>query len=193
MADTRYCSITGRKDTFVVEYAPGETYSFDLPYGLIADLEIVYRVPLLFASGVNARYARTPAAPYALFSRLDIDCNGPQMRMSPYIACGFVSKLCGESPGRAPIPMGGNSMTWEGKMRLRTRDITPIPRPATLTLTTPKSLYGPDPLLCAVTNAERQDTRLQAFWRWLRRGKPLGTGHAVTSQGGTVSVNYMFD
>src|SRR5579885_1014920 len=80
-----YCPVTGGSGV-TAAYTPGSTLSFDLPTtaGFATALEIIYNLSVTPAAGAGATYALTQPGKYSIFSRVELDYNGPQMLAHPY-------------------------------------------------------------------------------------------------------------
>ena len=177
-----FCPVTGGNST-TATYSTGTTLYFDLPRvpGYAIGLLITYSLTVTPASGSSATYALNKAAPFNMFSRLELDYNGAQVVTHPYFACGIMDQLNGfqhglqnavlagvndgtianQIVGPTPITVGSGN-TWAGKMLLRLnplgRDTVPGVLPANgvgnspqLKLTTPASFVGMDPLLYPIS------------------------------------------
>ncbi len=176
-----YCPVTGGSGTSAA-YSPGVTLSFDLPVteGFAKALLISYNLTVTPATGTGAGYQTTPSAPYSIFSRAELDYNGPQIVTHPYLF-----KLQDMLDGILTLPQdgvltGGNNdsninsnlvgstplvvnsgNTWQGKMLMRLNALNPespyglipingVGNRPQLKLTCAPALFGTDPLLNAV-------------------------------------------
>lgn len=82
-----YCPVSGGSINTAI-YQPGTTLVFDFPVvggGYAKGLIIRYNINVTFATGTAAAYTINPAAPFNLFSELQIVYNGAQIRTHPYI------------------------------------------------------------------------------------------------------------
>lgn len=132
-----YCPVTGGSGTSAA-YQAGQTLYFDLPTvpGFAKGLLITYSLsPTATANG--GTFAANVAAPFSIFSELQVLYNGAQVRTHPYFACGVMDQLKGFGTGKqnrvvagtndstiaasivgqTPVATGTN--TWQGKMYLR--------------------------------------------------------------------------
>jgi hypothetical protein len=199
-----FCPVTGGNGP-TQNYVAGSTLYFDLPTtaGFAHELEIIFSLTVTLAAGTNATYALTPAGKFAIFNRLELDYNGPQIVTHPYFLA-VLDQLQGRQRraqnqpltgayidsdidsnlvGTSPVAVGAN--TWKGRIRLRLNPLGPespyglLPlsgvgnRPQ-LKLTAPSTLFGTDPLNNAICSGGS------------------GTGQAVTTVTGTVQVNCLF-
>jgi hypothetical protein len=175
---TTFCPVTGGSGA-TAAYSPGNVLYFDLPKvpGYAKALLITYNLTVNPASGTGATYAVNKAAPFSIFSRLEVNYNGQQVVSHPYFACGVLDQLAGFQRGKqnavlagtndgtiaaqivgsTPIAIGVNN-TWQGKMLLRLNalgnDTVPGVLPANgvgnspqLKLTCTPAFLGMDPLL----------------------------------------------
>ncbi len=78
-----YCPVTGGSGVYAA-YSPGSTLYFDLPTvpGFAVGLLITYSVSFKLSS---TTYTVNQAAPWSLFSELQLLYNGPQVRTHPYL------------------------------------------------------------------------------------------------------------
>lgn len=82
-----YCPVSGGSGN-TAAYTPGTTLVFDLPVvggGYAKGLLIRFSINLTFAAGTGATYALNAAAPFNIFSELQLLYNGAQIRTHPYI------------------------------------------------------------------------------------------------------------
>ena len=203
LANDVFCPVTGGNGP-TQNYVAGSTLFFDLPTtaGFAHELEILYTVNFTLAAGTNAVYAPTPAGKFAIFNRVELDYNGPQIVSHPY----FTSKLLPDvlsgyqrsvqnAPGPyadqylntqlvglQPTVVGANS--WVGRQIIKLNPLSkespygmlPLSgvgnRPQ-LKLSTPSSLLGTDPLNNAIYTVS-------------------GTGGAISAVSGTIQVNCKF-
>lgn len=198
-----YCPVTGGSGNSA-SYSNGTTLSFDLPttMGFARALLITYNLTITPATGSAATYATTPSAPFSVFSRLELDYNGPQIVTHPYmlalqdqldgwqkgvqnrvLAGTNDSAIAAQIVGSTPLVVNSGN-TWQGKMLLRLAPLShespygmlPLNgvgnRPQ-LKITCAPNIYGTDPLLNAVCSGGS------------------GTGQAVTCTG-TVNVDCVF-
>jgi hypothetical protein len=134
---TAYCPVTGGSGTSAT-YAAGTTLYFDLPNvpGFAKGLLITYSLSPT-ATANSGTFAANAAAPFNIFSELQVLYNGPQIRTHPYFACGVLDQLKGFSTGKqnrvvagtndstiaasivGTTPLVTGSNTWQGKMFLR--------------------------------------------------------------------------
>ena len=196
------CPVTGGSGTSAA-YSTGQTLFFDMPYvpGYAKGVLISYNLTVTPASGTSAAYALNAAAPYNVFSELQLLYNGPQGRTHPYF-CSIVDQLQGYGkPAQNAVGIGsgdatingqinstnpitvGSGNTWTGKIYWRLNalgeDTVPgvLPMNAVgnrpqLKITCNPSLIGQDPLMNVLSPT-------------------TGTGHACTITG-TVSVDAIF-
>lgn len=200
---TAYCPVTGGSGT-TATYSSGTTLYFDIPSvpGFAKALLINYNLTVTPAAGTGATYAVTPAAPFNVFSELQVLYNGPQIRTHPYFACKVMDQLLGYDKfaqnaahgtadatinaninGGTPISVGAAN-TWKGKMLLRLNalgdDTVPGVLPCAgvgnkpqLKLTCAPAFIGMDPLLNPLAPV-------------------AGTGHSTTTVTGTISVDMVY-
>jgi hypothetical protein len=134
---TAMCPVMGGSGQYAV-YAQGQTLFFDIPNvpGFAKGLLITYNVSAKFSN--SGTYTVNAAAPFNVFSELQVLYNGPQVRTHPYILKvldqlrGFQSGaqnkvLAGNNDatiaanivGTTPIVSDGTTYnTWTGKMYL---------------------------------------------------------------------------
>ena len=200
---TAQCFVTGGSGQNAAFSSTGATLSFDLPttQGFAKGLLIEYNLTVTLAAGTNATYIATPTAPWSIFSRVELDYNGPQVVTHPYImklldmTKGFTrgaqnrvlagqndSTIAAHIVGTPAVNVGAN--TWRGYMYLPFNALSdespygllPINgvgnRPQ-LKLTCNNSLFGTDPF----TNAIVAGT---------------GTGQAVSSITGNINVDCVY-
>lgn len=199
-----FCPVTGGNGP-TQNYSQGTTLFFDLPTtaGFAHELEIIYTVNFTLAAGSNATYQLTPAGKYALFNRLELDYNGPQIVTHPYFASGLVAdvltgrylkkqnqpaagyvdtQIDSQLVGSTPLNIGAN--TWTGRLKLKLNPLgkespygllplSGVGNRPQLKLTTPASLLGTDPLNNVICNG-------------------TGSGQAISAVSGTVQVNCHF-
>lgn len=197
-----YCPVTGGSGT-TASFSAGTTLYFDFPTvpGFAKSLLITYNLTVTPASGAAATYALNPAAPWSMFSELQVLYNGPQIRTHPYflkvldqlqgyqrgaqnkvISGNNDADIAGNIVGTNGLTVGsGNS--WKGKMLLRLNalgeDTVPGILPCSgvgnkpqLKLTCTSNFLGLDPLLNPVAPV-------------------AGTGHAVTVTG-NINVDMVY-
>ncbi len=198
---TAQCFVTGGSGQNAT-YTQGSVLSFDLPttQGFAKGLLIQYNLTITLAAGTNATYVATQSAPWSLFSRLELDYNGPQIVTHP-VLLGYLDQLSGSGVGKqnriiagqndsveashivgtTPTNVGAN--TWRGFMYLPFNAISPESPYGLLPINgvgnrpqlklTCATLFGTDVLLnpiCAGT----------------------GTGQATTSVTGNINVDCVF-
>ncbi len=133
-----YCPVAGGSG-ITAAYTAGSTLVFDLPVvpGFATDLLITYNLSVTPAAGTNALYVANAAAPYNIFSEIDLLYNGPQVRTHPYVFK-LLDQLRGWLTGAQNRVLAGNNdsnvaaqlvgstpvltnvaNTWQGKLRLR--------------------------------------------------------------------------
>jgi hypothetical protein len=198
-----YCPVTGGSGV-TAQYTPGSTLSFDLPTtaGFAIALEIIYNLQVTPATGTGATYALTGSGKYGIFSRIELDYNGPQIVTHP-IVLKYLSQLRGRTHGIQNAVLSGNNdatitnnivgsagltvgspNTWQGRFRLPLNPLgkespygllplSGVGNRPQLKLTCPANLYGADALLNAICSGGS------------------GTGQAITVTG-TVQVNCLF-
>ncbi len=190
-----YCPVTGGSGTSAA-YSPGTTLNFDLPNtdGYAKALLIRYNLAVTPAAGAAATYQLTPAAQWAIFSRLVLNYGGQQINTHPYFLKqldmaggrleGAQNKvlsgqndaiITGQIVDSTPlVPNVAN--TWSGFMLLRLNPISnespygllPLNGQGNspqMQLTCAPNLFGTDPLLNGICAG------------------PSGTGQAVTVTG----------
>lgn len=200
---TAYCPVTGGSGT-TASYSAGTTLYFDFPSvpGFAKALLITYSLTVTPASGTNATYAVNPAAPWNIFSELQVLYNGPQVRTHPYflkvldqtlgfgrgaqnavIAGNNDNTVASNIVGSTPIVVGSGN-TWKGKMLLRLNalgeDTVPGVLPIAgvgnkpqLKLTCAPNFIGLDPLLNPIAPVS-------------------GTGHSSTTVTGNINVDVVY-
>lgn len=174
------CPVTGGSGT-TATYAVGSTFYFDLPVmpsGFAKGVLIKYNFTAVNpATAGGATYSLNQAAQFAMFSEIQVQYNGTQIRTHPYFACkvqdqikGFLrgaqnKVLAGNNDasvaaticGPTPIVVNTNNV-WVGQFYLPfnalaeddVRGILPISGAGThaqLKLTTPAAFLGNDPLI----------------------------------------------
>lgn len=83
-------------------YTPGTTLVYDFPViggGYAMGILIRFSINLTFAAGTGATYALNAAAPFNIFSELQVIYNGQQIRTHPYVI-----KLLDQLAGYAKYP-----------------------------------------------------------------------------------------
>lgn len=200
---TAYCPVTGGSGV-TAAYSAGTTLYFDFPTvpGYAKSLLITYSLTVTPATGSSAVYAATPAAPWNIFSELQVLYNGPQVRTHPYfmkildqtsgymkgsqnrVLAGVNDATIASNVVGTENVVAGSANTWQGKMLLRLNplgdDTVPGVLPIAgvgnkpqLKLTCAPSFIGLDPLLNPIAPVS-------------------GTGHAVTVTGNiNVDVIYL--
>lgn len=134
---TAYCPVTGGSGISAT-FTPGATLYFDFPTvpGFAKGLLINYNLTVTPATGTGATYATNIAAPWSIFSELQVLYNGPQVRTHPYflkildqtrgwlrgdrnrvLAGNNDSTIAANIVGSTPIAVG-SANTWQGKMFL---------------------------------------------------------------------------
>ena len=139
-----YCPVTGGNGV-TANWTAGQTLNFDFPPisgGYIHALEITYNLAVTPTAGGTNAYALNAAAPYSIFTAVDIQYGNRQVHSHPYffskilpVLKGFqrgpqarvlagnndgliASQLCGATP-----VVAGQANTWQGKFLL---DLTPL-------------------------------------------------------------------
>lgn len=198
-----YCPVTGGSGTSAT-YSPGVTLYYDFPTvpGFAKGLLITYNLTVNPAAGSAATYATNAAAPWSIFSELQVLYNGPQVRTHPYFMKimdqlkGFSrgqrnqvlvgnndSTIAGQLVGQTPLVVGSNNV-WQGKMFLPLNalgeDTVPGVLPVSgvgnkpqLKLTCAPAFIGQDPLLNPISPV-------------------AGTGHAMTTLTGSINVDMIY-
>ena len=133
-----YMPVTGGSGTTASWSTTQQTLYFDFPTvpGFATGILINYSLTVTPASGSGATYALAPAAPWNIFSELQVLFNGPQVRTHPYVlklldmTKGFCRGaqnrvLAGNNDATAAAAIVGNptltvgsANTWAGKMYL---------------------------------------------------------------------------
>jgi hypothetical protein len=201
---TAYCPVTGGSGV-TATYSPGTTLYFDLPSvpGFAKGLLITYAFTAINpAAGAAATYAANAAAPWNIFSELQVLYNGPQIRTHPYflkvldqlkgfsrgernrvIAGNNDTAIAANVVGATPLVVGSNNV-WQGKMFLPLNvlgeDTVPGVLPCAgvgnkpqIKLTCTPNFIGQDPLINPVS--------------------PVGgTGHAMTTTTGSINVDMIY-
>lgn len=200
---TAYCPVTGGSGV-TAAYTAGNTLYFDFPTvpGFAKALLITYNLTVNPATGTSAVYALNAAAPWNIFSELQVLYNGPQVRTHPYFlkvldqTLGFCrgaqnAVLAGSADtgittqinSSNPITVNTNN-SWTGKILLRLNALGEDTVPGVL----PISGVGNKPqlkLTCA-PNFIGQDPLLNPL------APVSGTGHAATVTGNiNVDVVYL--
>ena len=185
-------------------YSAGQTLTFKFPTvgsAFAKGLLITYNLSVTPATGTGATYAANAAAPWNIFSELDVNYNGAQAKTHPYlfklldILKGFQkgaqnavlsgnndATIAAQIVGTTPLTVG-SANTWQGKMLMPLNvlgeDTVPgllpmmgVGNQAEIKLTCAPSFMGLDPLLNPVANTG-------------------GTGNAVAVTG-TVNVDCIF-
>jgi hypothetical protein len=199
-----YCPVTGGSGA-TWTYAVGSTAYFDLPVmpsGFAKGLLIKYNFTSVKpATGAAATYAVNQAAPYNIFSEIQVQFNGTQARLHPYflkvldqtkgfargernrvIAGNNDATIAANIVGTTPIVVNSDNL-WQGQIYLPLNAINedtvagclPVSGAGThaqLKLTTPANFMGADPLIYPINTTG-------------------GTGAAVTVAG-TISVDMVF-
>ena len=200
---TAYCPVTGGSGT-TAAYTSGTTLYFDFPVvpGFAKALLITYNLTVTPNAGSSATYAVNAAAPWSIFSELQVLYNGPQIRTHPYFlklidqTIGFErgqrnqvvagvndATIAANVVGSTPIVVGSGN-TWQGKMLIRLNalgeDTVPGVLPVSgvgnkpqLKLTCAPSFIGQDPLLNPIAPVS-------------------GTGHSATTVTGNVNVDMIY-
>jgi len=198
-----YMPVTGGSGVNAT-YTSGTTLYFDFPTvpGFAKGILINYSITVNPAAGSSATYAVNAAAPWSIFSELQVLYNGPQIRTHPYImklmdqTLGFTrgqrnqvlagvndATIAAAIVGQTNFTVGSNT-TWTGKMYLPLNalgnDTVPGVLPIAgvgnkpqLKLTCTPSWLGQDPLLNVMAPV-------------------AGTGHAMTGLTGTINVDMVY-
>lgn len=199
---TAQCFVTGGSGQYSA-WTAGSTLSFDLPttQGFATGLLIQYNLTVTLAAGTGAGYQPTGNGIYSLFSRVELDYNGPQIVTHPVImreldeSLGFTrgiknavlggvndSTIASHIVGTFPTLVGAN--TWRGyfwlPFNVLSREspygllpINGVGNKPQLKLTCNSSLFGTD----AFTNAVCANG---------------GTGQAVSSVTGNINVDCVY-
>lgn len=197
-----YCPVTGGSGVSAA-YTPGTTLFYDFPSvpGFAKALLITYNLTVNPAAGTGATYAVNAAAPWNIFSELQVLYNGPQVRTHPFLmkvldeTVGFArgqknaviagisdATITANIVGSTPIINATNN-TWQGKMLLRLNplgeDTVPGVLPVSgvgnkpqLKLTCAPAFIGQDPLMNPISPV-------------------AGTGHAATVTG-SINVDVIY-
>ncbi len=198
-----YMPVTGGSGVNAT-YNAGTTLYFDFPTvpGFAKGFLITYSITVNPAAGSSATYAVNAAAPYSIFSELQVLYNGPQLRTHPYLAKildqtkGFSkgaqnrvlagvndATIASNIVGQTNFVVGSNT-TWTGKIFIPLNalgedtvpGVLPIAgvgnRPQ-LKLTCTPSWIGQDPLLNVMSPV-------------------AGTGHAMTGLTGTINCDMVY-
>lgn len=189
---------------FSANYTVGQTLIFNFPTvgsAYAKGLLITYNLTVTPATGTGATYAANAGAPWNIFSELDINYNGAQIKTHPIvlkymdmlrgfgkgqqndvIAGNKVTAIENQIVGTTPLVVGSGN-TWQGKMYVPLNalgeDTVPgvipmmgVGNQAQIKLTCPSNFMGLDPLLFPVANTG-------------------GTGNAVTATG-TVNIDVVY-
>src|SRR5512146_70061 len=107
---TAYMPVTGGSGVNAAYTAGGTTLYFDFPTvpGFAKGIIIHYSLTVTPATGTNATYAASPAAPWSIFSEVQVLYNGPQVRTHP-IMFKFMDQLKGFSRGQRNQVLAGNN------------------------------------------------------------------------------------
>lgn len=198
-----YMPVTGGSGTSAT-YSSGTTLYFDFPVvpGFAKGILITYSITVNPAAGTSATYAVNAAAPFSIFSELQVLYNGPQIRTHPYI-CKLLDMVLGFSKGAQNRVLAGNNdstiaanivgqtnftvgsnTTWTGKIYLPLNalgmDTVPGVLPIAgvgnkpqLKLTCTPNWLGQDPLLNVMSPV-------------------TGTGHAMTGLTGSINCDMVY-
>lgn len=198
-----YMPVTGGSGVSAT-YSSGTTLYFDFPTvpGFAKGILITYSITVNPAAGSSATYAVNAAAPWSIFSELQVLYNGPQIRTHPYlikvmdVLLGFSrgaqnrvlagtndATIAAAIVGQTNFTVGSNT-TWTGKMYLPLNalgnDTVPGVLPIAgvgnkpqLKLTCTPSWIGQDPLLNVMSPV-------------------AGTGHAMTGLTGSINVDMVY-
>jgi hypothetical protein len=186
-------------------FSPGTTLTFNMPTigsAYVKALLITYNISITPATGTAAAYAANAAAPFNIFSELDVNYNGAQIKTHPYVLK-LLDQLRGFGRGAQNAVIGGNNNAtiaaqivgttplvvgsanvWQGKLLLPLNalgeDTVPgllpimgVGNQAQLKLTCVSSFLGFDPLINPVATTG-------------------GTGAAITVNSGTVTVDAIY-
>lgn len=200
---TAQCFVTGGSGQSIA-WSAGQTISFDLPttQGFAVGLLVEFNLTGTLAAGATATYQPTANGLYSLFSRVELDYNGPQIVTHPVIfrdldrSLGFTrgvqnavlagyndATIAAHIAGTFPTLVGAN--TWRGYIwipfnvisRESPYGLLPINgvgnRPQ-LKLTCNSALFGVDAFTNAICSGGS------------------GTGQALTSVTGNVNVDCVF-
>lgn len=178
------CPVTGGSGQ-TASYAVGQTLYFDLPTvpGFATGILITYNLTVTPATAGGAVYVANAAAPFSIFSELDILYNGFQIRTHPYFACKVLAQARGFQTGAQDRVLAGNNdntvaanlvgtnpvvsavgNTWQGKMfvpfNALGHDTVPGVLPLAgvgnkpqVKLTCPSNFYGVDPLINPISSS----------------------------------------
>jgi hypothetical protein len=173
-----YCPVSGGTGT-TAQFNPGVTLTFDLPVvgsGYAKGLLINYNLSVTPATGTGATYALNAAAPFNIFSQIQLNYNGAQARFHPYLLKLLDQFRLFQSGAQNAVLAGnndntisnningasgltvGSANTWQGKMYFPFNAIADDSVPGVLPvmgvgnkpqiqLTCCSSMLGPDPLL----------------------------------------------
>jgi hypothetical protein len=199
-----YMPVTGGSGV-TATYSSGTTLYFDFPTvpGFAKGILITYSITVNPATGSSATYAVNAAAPFSIFSELQVLYNGPQVRTHPYFSCKIMDQLLGFSRGAQNRVLAGtndatiaanivgqtnftvgSNTTWLGKMYIPLNalglDTVPGVLPIAgvgnkpqLKLTCTPSWIGQDPLLNVMSPV-------------------AGTGHAMTGLTGSINCDMVY-
>jgi len=198
-----YMPVTGGSGVSAT-YSAGTTLYFDFPTvpGFAKGILITYSITVNPAAGSSATYAVNAAAPWSIFSELQVLYNGPQIRTHPYVmklldqTLGFSrgaqnrvlagtndATIAASIVGQTNFTVGSN-VTWTGKLFLPLNalgnDTVPGVLPIAgvgnkpqLKLTCTPSWLGLDPLLNVMSPV-------------------AGTGHAMTGLTGSINCDMVY-
>lgn len=200
---TAYMPVTGGSGT-TATYSSGTTLYFDFPTvpGFAKGILMTYSITVNPAAGSSATYAVNAAAPFSIFSELQVLYNGPQIRTHP-IVCKVLDQTLGFSKGAQNRVLAGtndatiaanivgttqftvgSNTTWTGKIFLPLNvlgnDTVPGVLPIAgvgnkpqLKLTCTPNWLGQDPLLNVMS--------------------PVGgSGHAMTGLTGSINCDMVY-
>ena len=202
---TAMCPVTGGSGQ-TATYAAGQTLYFDFPTvpGFAKGILIRYNITVNPATGSGAAYALNQAAPFNIFSEVDVLYNGFQVRSHPYFACKIMDQLEGRATlprngvltganndntintnlvGGTPILVATNNV-WQGVMYLRLNALGEDTVPGVL----PLSGVGNKPQikLTCVPNFLGVDPLINPI------ASSGGTGNAITISAATVSCDMVY-
>lgn len=105
-----YMPVTGGSGVNATYTAGGTTLYFDFPTvpGFAHGIIINYNLTVTPATGAAATYAAAPAAPFNIFSELQVLFNGPQVRTHPYFLK-VLDQLLGFQTGAQNKVLAGNA------------------------------------------------------------------------------------
>lgn len=109
-----YMPVTGGSGVSATYTSGGTTLYFDFPAvpGFAKGIIINYNLTVTPNAGTNATYAAAPAAPFSIFSELQVLYNGPQVRTHPYFLK-VLDQLKGFQTGAQNRVLAGNAdTTW---------------------------------------------------------------------------------